>query len=121
MESLVETGTPYICFKDACNRKSNQKNLGTIKSSNLCTEIVEYSSTDETAVCNLASLCLPACVKALPCWKKKDIEIYMKKNCVFCGLAKARLKRLGCSQVKMHLFDENTDTTVFQNQFASFA
>ncbi|XP_011311551.1 ribonucleoside-diphosphate reductase large subunit [Fopius arisanus] len=54
--SQVETGTPYMLYKDACNRKSNQKNLGTIKCSNLCTEIVEYSSPDEVAVCNLASI-----------------------------------------------------------------
>lgn len=54
--SQVETGTPYMLYKDACNRKSNQKNLGTIKSSNLCTEIVEYTSPDEIAVCNLASV-----------------------------------------------------------------
>ena len=56
VESQIETGTPYICYKDACNRKSNQKNLGTIKSSNLCTEIIEYSSPEEFAVCNLASV-----------------------------------------------------------------
>ena len=59
IKSQSETGTPYMVYKDACNRKSNQKNLGTIKSSNLCTEIVEYSDKDETAVCNLASLALP--------------------------------------------------------------
>jgi ribonucleoside-diphosphate reductase alpha chain len=59
MESQIETGTPYILYKDACNEKSNQKNLGTIKSSNLCTEIVEYTAPDEVAVCNLASLALP--------------------------------------------------------------
>lgn len=59
LESQVETGNPYMLFKDACNRKSNQQNLGTIKSSNLCTEIVEYTSPDETAVCNLASIALP--------------------------------------------------------------
>jgi ribonucleoside-diphosphate reductase alpha chain len=59
----METGTPYLLYKDACNRKSNQQNLGTIKSSNLCTEIIEYSDKDETAVCNLASLALPAFVK----------------------------------------------------------
>ncbi len=58
MESQIETGTPYILYKDACNEKSNQKNLGTIKSSNLCTEIVEYTSPDEVAVCNLASISL---------------------------------------------------------------
>jgi ribonucleoside-diphosphate reductase alpha subunit len=60
IKSQVETGAPYMLYKDACNSKSNQKNLGTIKSSNLCTEIVEYTDKDETAVCNLASLCLPA-------------------------------------------------------------
>ncbi|XP_018430433.1 PREDICTED: ribonucleoside-diphosphate reductase large subunit isoform X2 [Nanorana parkeri] len=58
MESQTETGTPYMLYKDACNRKSNQQNLGTIKCSNLCTEIVEYTSDDEVAVCNLASLAL---------------------------------------------------------------
>jgi len=59
LESQIETGTPYILYKDAANKKSNQKNLGTIKSSNLCTEIMEYTSPDEVAVCNLASLSLP--------------------------------------------------------------
>lgn len=63
LESQTETGTPYIVYKDACNRKSNQKNLGTIKCSNLCTEIVQYSSPDEVAVCNLASISLPMYVK----------------------------------------------------------
>ena len=63
LQSQIETGQPYIMAKDSCNRKSNQKNLGTIKSSNLCTEIIEYSSAEETAVCNLASLSLPACVE----------------------------------------------------------
>ncbi|KAH9757673.1 Ribonucleoside-diphosphate reductase [Citrus sinensis] len=59
LNSQIETGTPYMLFKDSCNRKSNQQNLGTIKSSNLCTEIVEFSSPEETAVCNLASIALP--------------------------------------------------------------
>ncbi len=59
LESQIETGTPYILYKDAANGKSNQKNLGTIKSSNLCTEIMEYTSPDEVAVCNLASIALP--------------------------------------------------------------
>ena len=59
LESQIETGTPYILYKDAANKKSNQKNLGTIKSSNLCTEIMEYTSPDEIAVCNLASIALP--------------------------------------------------------------
>jgi len=64
LESQTETGTPYMLYKDHANSKSNQKNLGTIKSSNLCTEIIEYTSKDEVAVCNLASLALPKYVKA---------------------------------------------------------
>ena len=64
LESQTETGTPYMLYKDACNRKSNQQNLGTIKCSNLCTEIVEYSSANETAVCNLASIALNMFVKS---------------------------------------------------------
>merc|ERR1712087_176578 len=59
LQSQIETGTPYMVYKDACNQKSNQKNLGTIKSSNLCTEIIEYTSPEEVAVCNLASIALP--------------------------------------------------------------
>ncbi|KAI9732680.1 MAG: ribonucleotide-diphosphate reductase subunit rnr1 [Claussenomyces sp. TS43310] len=62
LEAQTETGNPFMLYKDACNRKSNQKNLGTIRSSNLCTEIVEYCSPDEVAVCNLASLALPTYV-----------------------------------------------------------
>ena len=58
-QSQIETGTPYMLYKDACNEKSNQKNLGTIRSSNLCTEIIEYTAPDEVAVCNLASIALP--------------------------------------------------------------
>jgi len=67
MDAQMETGTPYLCYKDAANKKSNQQNLGTIKSSNLCSEIIEYSDENETAVCNLASLALPAFII-------KDIE-----------------------------------------------
>ena len=63
LKSQVETGTPYMCYKDSVNTKSNQKNIGVIKSSNLCTEIVEVSGPDETAVCNLASICLPSFVE----------------------------------------------------------
>ncbi len=63
LKAQIETGNPYILYKDAANKKSNQKNLGTIKSSNLCTEIIEYTSPDEVAVCNLASISLPKFVK----------------------------------------------------------
>ncbi|MFT4857669.1 MAG: ribonucleoside-diphosphate reductase alpha chain, partial [Planctomycetota bacterium] len=66
LESQIETGTPYMLYKDAANSKSNQKNLGTIKSSNLCTEIIEYTAPDEVAVCNLASLALPKFVTRGP-------------------------------------------------------
>jgi ribonucleoside-diphosphate reductase alpha chain len=64
LESQIETGTPYMLYKDAANRKSNQKNLGTIRSSNLCTEILEYTSPDEIAVCNLASISLPMFIES---------------------------------------------------------
>jgi len=63
LDSQIQTGTPYLCYKDAANSKSNQKHLGTIKSSNLCTEIMEFTSPDETAVCNLGSLALPKFVE----------------------------------------------------------
>ena len=63
LDSQMETGTPYLLYKDACNQKSNQKNIGTIKSSNLCTEIIEYSDENESAVCNLASIALTQYVK----------------------------------------------------------
>ncbi|KAI3970112.1 hypothetical protein MKW92_005311 [Papaver armeniacum] len=63
LKAQIETGNPYMLFKDTCNRKSNQQNLGTIKSSNLCTEIIEYTSPTETAVCNLASIALPRFVR----------------------------------------------------------
>merc|ERR1719414_2235854 len=72
IESQIETGTPYMLYKDACNRKSNQQNLGTIKCSNLCTEIVEYSSKDEVAVCNLASIAVNQFVNTAT--KKYDFE-----------------------------------------------
>ncbi len=71
LESQIETGTPYMLYKDSANRKSNQKNLGTIKSSNLCTEIIEYTAPDEVAVCNLASLALPKFVQT-----GKDGKLY---------------------------------------------
>ena len=64
LDAQMETGTPYLLYKDACNKKSNQKNLGTIKSSNLCSEIIQYSDDKESAVCNLASIALPSFIKS---------------------------------------------------------
>jgi len=82
LESQIETGTPYMLYKDACNEKSNQKNLGTIKSSNLCTEIIEYTAKDEIAVCNLASIALPRFVinGAFDHQKLFDITYVVTKN-----------------------------------------
>jgi len=77
VRSQIETGGPYILFKDAANRKSNQKNLGTIKCSNLCTEIMEYTSKDEIAVCTLGSLSLPAFVLETPDGPRYDFESLM--------------------------------------------
>jgi len=82
LESQIETGTPYMLYKDAANRKSNQKNLGTIRSSNLCTEILEYTSKDEVAVCNLASIALPMFVKdgAFDHQELYDVTVRATKN-----------------------------------------
>jgi len=86
-ESQQETGTPYITFKDHVNRKSNQQNIGTIKSSNLCNEIVEYSDKDEHAVCNLASVALNKMVVPYNN-QNKEFIIYTKNDCKFCKWAK---------------------------------
>ena len=86
LESQVETGNPYILYKDHVNRKSNQRNIGTIKSSNLCAEIVEYSDDKETAVCNLASIALNMYVERPTL--DVEIKIYSKTNCKYCKLAK---------------------------------
>jgi len=84
VQSQIETGTPFILYKDSANRKSNQKNLGTIKSSNLCTEIMEYTSPDEVAVCNLASISLPKFVdsatKTFDFTKLEQIAYIITKN-----------------------------------------
>jgi len=74
LDAQMETGTPYILYKDACNRKSNQQNLGTIKSSNLCSEIVQYSDSNESAVCNLASIALPSFIDTAGDTKIFDFE-----------------------------------------------
>jgi len=78
LDSQMETGTPYLLYKDAANSKSNQKNLGTIKSSNLCSEIIEYSDTNETAVCNLASIGLPMFVKEDKSFDYEKLETITK-------------------------------------------
>ena len=94
LDSQMETGTPYMLYKDACNKKSNQQNLGTIKSSNLCSEVVLYSDKDETAVCNLASIGLSKFVTETPSrFHESDVKIYTKNNCHSSLLLKSLLKR----------------------------
>ena len=92
LESQVETGNPYILYKDHVNAKSNQMNIGTIKSSNLCCEILEYSDDKETAVCNLASISLTSCINEIDYSKFSEIKIYSKEKCNYCKLAKMLLK-----------------------------
>lgn len=90
LDAQMETGTPYLLYKDACNEKSNQKNLGTIKSSNLCTEIIEYSDENQTAVCNLASIGLARFVKYTNPLEG-DVVIYTKDKCKWCRALKTLL------------------------------
>jgi ribonucleoside-diphosphate reductase alpha subunit len=92
LKSQIETGTPYILYKDTCNQLSNQKNLGTIKSSNLCCEIIEYSDNQEYAVCNLSSISLKSCLE-YPINIDKNFLIYTKKDCFYCKLLIYYLKK----------------------------
>ena len=92
LTSQIETGTPYLLYKDPCNQKSNQQNLGTIQSSNLCTEIIQYTSPEETAVCNLASISLPKFVKYKDTSSLSFI-VYSKPDCVYCELTKGLLTK----------------------------
>jgi ribonucleoside-diphosphate reductase subunit M1 len=91
LDSQMETGTPYMLYKDSCNNKSNQKNIGTIKSSNLCCEIVEYSDKNQSAVCNLASISLPSFVKNKTHTFIHDVTIYTIDNCIWCKYLKTLL------------------------------
>ena len=106
ISSQIETGVPYMLYKDSCNNKSNQKNIGTIRSSNLCAEIIQYSDSNETAVCNLASICLPKFLEEeinddyfntidgniirdkIKDYTQNSLKIYTKEDCVNCKLIK---------------------------------
>ena len=92
ISTQIESGLPYMLYKDACNQKSNQKNLGTIKSSNLCTEILEYSDHKEYAVCNLSSISLSKFVKYPENPFQKEVKIYTKQDCNWCLLLKGLLR-----------------------------
>lgn len=106
LESQIETGTPYMLYKDACNKKSNQKNLGTIKSSNLCCEIIEYSGETEqgpeTAVCNLASISLPSFVRPPAGLVDAQVKIASKVGCSYCVLAETWCKKWNISYVSVY-------------------
>lgn len=96
LDSQTESGTPYLLYKDAANAKSNQSNLGTIKSSNLCAEIIEYSDSEETAVCNLASINLSSfAVEPTESLYPGEFLVYIRDSCDYCAVAKAVLKSHG--------------------------
>jgi len=95
LDSQLETGTPYIAFKDSVNKKSNQKNIGTIKSSNLCVEILEYSDDKEYAVCNLASIAINKFVEPFNFDEEDEWVIYSKEDCKYCTHAKNLLNNKG--------------------------
>ena len=109
LDSQIETGTPYMLYKDHCNHKSNQKNLGTIKSSNLCCEIVEYSSPKETAVCNLASIGLSKFIDPPKpsYYKYNNIKVYSKTNCKWCKKTKKLFDNNGFEYEEINLDDDN--------------
>lgn len=106
IESQIETGLPYICYKDSINRKSNQKNIGTIKSSNLCAEIVQYSDDKEYAVCNLASIALKPFID-MHKFGSEEYTIYSKPNCKYCTFAKTYLDSHNVKYTEMPFTNEN--------------
>ena len=118
LDSQIETGTPYMLYKDACNAKSNQKNIGVIKSSNLCTEIVEYSDPEETAVCNLASIGLPNFV--VPTVKKYDnITIYTKPDCIYCKMAMNLIYKSARGTIIKHIVSSEEETIEYKKEIAN--
>jgi len=110
MDSQLETGTPYILYKDHINEKSNQKNIGIIKSSNLCAEIVEVSNNEEHAVCNLASICLNKFLK--PFKSENKWTIYSKPNCQYCRWSKNYFEFRGFEFEEKELSEENREYLV---------
>ena len=105
LDSQMETGTPYMLYKDAINKKCNQNNLGIIKSSNLCCEITEYSNENESAVCNLASIALPQFIKKSD-YHFEDVLLYSKENCIWCKMLKNLLKNNNIDFKEIILTDE---------------
>ena len=109
IDSQIETGTPYMLYKDSCNLKSNQQNVGVIKSSNLCCEIIEYSDDKEYAVCNLASISLPKFIKRFEKSEWCDgFVVYTKDNCKWCDMLKLLLKRKQIHYIEKRVSDFDT-------------
>ena len=118
LDSQMETGTPYLLYKDAANMKSNQKNLGIIKSSNLCCEIMEYSDKDETAVCNLASIGLSRFVKLDNITPQSNVVVYSKKGCKYCRLTKSLLRTFDIKFTE-HCIDDEEQRKAFYEEISS--
>ena len=111
INSQIETGTPYVLYKDSANKKSNQKNIGTIKSSNLCSEILEYSSDEEYACCCLASIGLSKFVKYK--YPEGDIKIYTKSGCKYCKALKNLLYSKGIEYTEINLDNDDERKTFY--------
>jgi len=118
LSSQIETGTPYILYKDSCNTKSNQQNYGTIKSSNLCIEIIEYSDSKEYACCTLASIGLPRFVE--PYQTTNELIIYTKTKCNYCKLAKLLCAKNNITYHEINL-DDNDSRSIFYTKLNEFA
>ena len=104
--SQIETGTPYILYKDACNKKSNQQNLGTIKSSNLCTEIIEYSDEKQYACCTLGSIGLPSFIEPYDYSTIETVTVFTNPDCKFCKYAKTYLKNLNINYTELDFIEK---------------
>lgn len=117
INSQIETGTPYMCYKDQVNYKSNQKNIGLIKSSNLCVEVNLFSDSNETAVCNLASICLPKFVE-YKITKSDNITVYSKDNCLYCDLAKKLLSDYNIQYCEI-LLNNNKERLDFYEKYTN--
>ena len=118
--SQIETGVPYILYSDAANIKSNQKNLGMIKSSNLCSEILEYSDTKEYACCTLASICLPQCVNEKDFRDVKEVTIYTKDKCNYCKLAKMLCKQYNLNVNEINLTDKPEELAKVKEEISKY-
>ena len=110
--SQIETGTPYILYKDAANKKSNQSNIGTIKSSNLCCEIIEYSDHEQYACCTLASIGLSRCVTDFDYTQIEYIDMYTLDNCKACSLAKKYIQNRGITLYSKNISSVTNDAEV---------